>query len=207
MDRLAFTSAHDIDRTSLDFALEALANWDREADPIDRAMALVVLTMVNINEASTERWPDLEFNASRLTVSEVPDGLLEEAFAEAIRTLDENNGNVTPAWGDVNRLRRGEIDIAIGGGPDLLHAVYGAREVDGSLSAIAGDAYVLVVTWTADGQLISESIHQYGAATIRVDSPHYADQATLFANRQLKDTFFDEADLLANLQREYRPGE
>ncbi len=207
VDRLAFTSDHDVDRSTLDFALDTLAEWDREADPADRATALVILTMVNINDASTDRWPDLEFNASRLTVSEVPDDLLERAFAEAIGTLDEYNGNVSPAWGDINRLRRGDVDIPIGGGPDLLHAVYGAPEVDGSLSGIAGDAYVLIVTWTADGELISESIHQYGAATIREDSPHYADQATLFAERRLKDTFFEEADLLANLERAYRPGE
>lgn len=207
LDPATFNNAYGLERIDVDDALDALAAWDREADPIDRATALVVHTLVNINDASRDQWPDLEINPSRLTVSNVPGDLLEQAFAEAIATLVQNYGTPTPPWGEVNRLRRGDVDVALGGGPDLLHAVYGAEEVDGSLSGIAGDAYVLVVTWTADGELISESIHQYGAATIRDDSPHYSDQALLFANRELKDTFFDEAELLENLESEYRPGE
>jgi len=35
----------------------------------------------------------------------------------------------------------------------------------------------------------------------------YADQSPLFARRQLKPVWFDEAEIRANLEREYRPGE
>ena len=67
--------------------------------------------------------------------------------------------------------------------------------------------YILMVIWDNDGNVNSRSVHQFGAATIREDSPHYADQATLMAARTLKPVWFDEADIRANLEREYVPGE
>jgi penicillin amidase/acyl-homoserine-lactone acylase len=53
----------------------------------------------------------------------------------------------------------------------------------------------------------SRSIHQYGSATLDESSAHYADQAPLYANRQLKPVWLDEAEIRAHLEREYRPGE
>jgi hypothetical protein len=36
----------------------------------------------------------------------------------------------------------------------------------------------------------SRSIHQYGAATIRRGSPHYADQSPLFVREEFKEVAF-----------------
>jgi penicillin amidase/acyl-homoserine-lactone acylase len=78
---------------------------------------------------------------------------------------------------------------------------------DGHLLGQQGDSYVLLVTWDAEGQVHSRSIHQYGSATLDESSPHYADQAPLYANRQLKPVWLDEVEIRAHLEREYRPGE
>ena len=55
--------------------------------------------------------------------------------------------------------------------------------------------------------MLSRSVHQYGSATIRKKSPHYSDQTSLFANRQLKDVWFKKEDILNNLESRYKPGE
>jgi len=66
---------------------------------------------------------------------------------------------------------------------------------------------VMLVWWDAEGQVRSYSIHQYGSATLDETSPHYADQAPLFARHETKPVWLDEAEIRANLERAYCPGE
>jgi acyl-homoserine lactone acylase PvdQ len=77
---------------------------------------------------------------------------------------------------------------------------------NGEVYGRAGDCLVLLATWDKDGNVHSRSIHQYGSATSRPDSPHYADQVPLFVKRETKPVWMDEEDIRANLEREYRPG-
>ena len=181
-------------------AVAAVAAWDREADPDDPASALMVGTLAELLDAGAD------VNASQLGVGEVGDEELRTAFTAAVATLTEHFGRVDPPWAEVNRLVRGDLDIGLGGGPDLLHAVYG-DQIDGRFEGIAGDAYVLLVAFGPDGTITSHSIHQFGSDTLGEGSAHYADQAPLFASRRFKPVWFTEADILANLEREYRPGE
>ena len=48
--------------------------------------------------------------------------------------------------------------------------------------------------------MISESIHQFGSATMNSYSKHYDDQMSLFANEQLKNTYHSADDLKNNLE-------
>ncbi len=92
------------------------------------------------------------------------------------------------------------------GGPDILHAVYGGKLINGTVAGRAGDCYLLMVAFDSNG-VTSRSIHQYGSATLDEKSPHFADQSPLFVERRTKPVWMDEADIRANLEREYRPGE
>jgi acyl-homoserine-lactone acylase len=111
------------------------------------------------------------------------------------------------AWGEVNRLRRGPVDAPLGGAPDTLRAVYGRDAGDGRLQGVAGDSYILLVEWDREGRVASRSVNPYGSAVRDPRSPHYADQAPLFARQQLRPVWFDEPEIRAHLEREYRPGE
>ena len=185
----------------LDGALDLLASWDREADPDDPATGLVIMLLAQLLEV------DVDFDPSQMgSALEVGDTELEAAMRAAVARLEESRGSIAPKWSEVNRLVRGDLDIGIGGGPDLLHAVYGDLE-DGRFEGIAGDAYVLIVTFHSDGSVTSEAVHQFGSAVHDGASPHFADQAALFAERRLRPVWFNEADILANLESEYRPGE
>jgi len=64
----------------------------------------------------------------------------------------------------------------------------------------------LLVTWDSAGAVRSRSIHQFGSATLDENSPHYADQAQMFATHRLKPVWLDEAEIRGHLEREYRPG-
>jgi penicillin amidase/acyl-homoserine-lactone acylase len=117
-------------------------------------------------------------------------------------------GRIDPLWGDLNRHIRGDINIPIGGGPDTLRAIYGmGLEDDGFLTNVAGDGLYYQVSWETDGQLKVQGTHQFGSATLDVDSPHFGDQAQNYANEILHDPLFDDALRQTKLERRYRPGE
>jgi acyl-homoserine lactone acylase PvdQ len=85
--------------------------------------------------------------------------------------------------------------------------VRGELQPDGRTRANYGDGYFMFVEWDAAGNLRTESIHQYGAASTDTASPHYADQAPLFAREEMKPVWMDEATIRENLARAYRPGD
>lgn len=182
-------------------AVALLANWDREADPTDPATGLVIMLLAELLDA------EVEFDPSQMGEPlEVSDDELAAALGAAVEALQEGVGAIDADWSEVNRLVRGDTDLGTGGGPDLLHAVYGEIR-DGRFEGIAGDAYVLIVVFHPDGSVTSQGVHQFGSAVLDADSPHYADQAPLFVGRQLRTVWFEESDVLANLESEYRPGE
>jgi acyl-homoserine-lactone acylase len=106
--------------------------------------------------------------------------------------------------GEVQRLRRGTVDLALGGAPDVLNATY-TKRAGGRLVGTQGDSLVLIVDFLPGGAQ-SESVQPYGASS-RPSSPHYADQAPLFVAHRLKPTLRASEDLAQHTERSYHPGE
>jgi acyl-homoserine-lactone acylase len=184
---------------------EVLASWDLTADVDTAGTALMVLTIAALFEDDR-----VTFDPARLgdveVADEVPDDVLLDAYRAAVAWLVDAHGRVDVPWGEVNRLRRGEVDLPLSGAPDVLRAIYGQRSGDGELTGIAGDAYVAVVTFDADGVVHSRAVHQFGSATLDEDSPHYADQSPLFASEQLRDVPFTDEELAAAAVVSYPAG-
>ncbi len=172
-------------------AWEVIKGWDFMTNRENTGTAIAVLTMEPVVRAMMFDNP-------------VPD--LMKLFYEKAHLLKNTFGTIAVPWEQVNRLVRGDVNLGMGGGPDILHCVYG-RWTGKYLEGEAGDCYVLMVTWDPDGTVRSRSIHQFGSATSRPDSPHYADQAPLFVARETKPVWLDEDELRTNLKEEYRPGE
>jgi acyl-homoserine-lactone acylase len=180
-------------------AVDLVRQWDLQMRPESPAATLMVFTVYFLREAQ------VGINASRLVGGTVDALELADAFQKAISFVKEKFGRLDVPWVQVNRLQRGNVDIGLGGGPDVLNAIYGNLQPDGRFKGFQGDSYMLLVRWDPQGKITSYSIHQYGSATLDSSSPHYADQSPLFAVRRLKPVWFDEADILAHLEREYRP--
>ncbi len=123
--------------------------------------------------------------------------------------LRHHFGSLEVSWGDINRLRRGDVDLGLSGGPDTLRAIYAGYELDNDnkLTAMAGDTLIYFVEWDSEGRMSSRSIHQFGSATLDKMSVHYDDQTVLFAEERLKPVLFDFEDLEPEIKRAYRPGE
>jgi len=135
----------------------------------------------------------------------IPDPI--QSLRDAVAHLKTHWGRLDVPWGEVNRLRRGDLDLPLGGGPDLLRAVYTRLpKDDGRLVAQGGDTMIYIADWAPDGSLKTESIHQFGSATLDENSPHYADQSPLYATQQFRQIPLDRDALEAEATRSYRPG-
>lgn len=177
---------------NLKTAQDILKEWDMSTDVANRGAALGVLMGQPVVMAQLMDKP-------------APKPI--DTLQDAIKSLNTHFGRLDPTWGEVNRFRRGTFDEAIDGGPDTLRAVYGEAQDDGTLTARAGDTFIMFVTWDAQGKLSSESVHQFGSATLDKTSPHYTDQSPLFVGMQTKPVWFEAADLAGNIAEDYRPGE
>jgi acyl-homoserine-lactone acylase len=175
--------------SDLSAAQALLKGWDRRTNIGSRAVALAVL--MHAEAAHSDSHPD------------VPP---IDALRHAIKTLKTHIGRIDPEWGQVNRFRRGKLDLALDGGPDIYRAVYGVAQQDGTLTATAGDTFIMFVTWDKTGALSSDSINQFGSATSDSHSPHYADQTPLFVDMKTKPVLFTQSQLAGNVEADYRPG-
>ena len=183
-------------------AYDLLASWDGQTNPENSGATVALLTFFYLLEAD-----GTDISVSNMTGGAFTAVSVQTSFSQAVDHLSEHFGSVEVPWQEVNRLVRGDADLGLGGAPDVLHAVYGEMGEDGRFHGVAGDSYILLVTWQPDGTVSSQSIHQYGSATLDEDSPHYADQAPIFVARELTPVWFTEEAILANLEQAYRPGE
>ncbi len=182
------------DDPSMAPAITVLKDWNGSAERGNRGAALAVT-----------------FGRYALGVllngDDAPIPVPKTALVKAAADLEAGFGRLDPEWGDVNRLIRGQLDLPIDGAPDTLRAVYSLSDVSkGPGEAIAGDTYIVVAEWLADGTRNLKTIHQFGAATLDQSSPHYADQASLFGEEQWKTPAMTLDGVLAEATRDYRPG-
>ncbi|MEQ9316415.1 MAG: penicillin acylase family protein, partial [Henriciella sp.] len=178
------------DEPELAAAARHLANWGYEMNADSEHAALGGLTV-------------LREITSQFTGEDPPEPA--QAFREAVDYLNAHYGRIDVEWGEINRLVRGETDLPVDGGPDTLRAIYPAEiRDDGKLHASAGDTWIALVEWDEEGEQTASVIHQFGSATLDETSPHYDDQAPLFATKKWRRALIDRADVEANATRTYR---
>ena len=130
-----------------------------------------------------------------------------EAFAWAVGETARRYGSYDVAWGAVHRVRRGTVDVPVGGCGGALgcfRVLNFARDPDGKLSANGGDGWILAVEFGDTPRAFSALA--YGESP-RPESPWFSDQAALFAKGELKPVAYDAKDVDAQVVVRYRPGE
>lgn len=174
-------------------ALAILGEWDDHTTKESRGAALAIRTGIlalgrQLNGDGAET-PD-------------PEAALKQAAGELMRDF----GRLDPPWSKTMRLERGDVDLAVDGGPDVLRAIYPGDVSAKVWEASGGDSYILYADWAPDGAETIKTIHQFGAATSRKNSPHYADQAPIFAAEEWKTPPMTLEGVLAEATADERPG-
>ncbi len=173
-------------------AIEHLRSWNHSTNKENRQAILAILTMRKISRSDKPKDHSPE--------------ALRKALTSSVDYLRKYHGSYDLPWGEVNRLIRGDVNLAIDGGPDILRAIYsfGLKENEPAYST-HGDTWMAIVEWDKAGQISAEVLHQFGSATKNQNSPHYSDQATLFVNKQWRQALIDLDDIRKNAERSYFP--
>jgi acyl-homoserine lactone acylase PvdQ len=187
-------------------ALALLEQWDHRADTA--SVAVTVLA----------RWGE--------QLDGVPEARQHQPAAQAaaldsaLASLKRDWGTWQVPWSKVNRLQRyDDVDpkagfqdanrsVAVPGVPGWLGAVFTMYTVPAdsqrSHYGVAGGTYVSAVELGPTVRAVA--VHVFGASD-NPASPHYFDQAPLFARGEMRPSWLDLDEIKAHLERAYRPGE
>lgn len=135
-----------------------------------------------------------------------PDSAMK-ALSMAVDTLINKYGDYKMAWGDLYRVRRGDVDVPVGGGSGTLgnfRVIYFDEDEDGKQHVVGGDGWVFAVEFGK--QIKAYSVLAYGQSN-NPESPHFDDQAEMFANNKMKKVAFSEKVIKKTILKKYKPGE
>ncbi len=130
-----------------------------------------------------------------------------ESFVWAVDEVKKRYGAIDVTWGDVHRVRRGNVDAPVGGcGNELgCFRIMGfTRDKDGKLAATSGDGWVFAVEFGDTPR--AYSVLAYGQSRLP-NSPWHSDQAEMFAKGEVKKVAFTEKDVAASAVLKFKPGE
>lgn len=199
-------------------AIGLLERWDNTAAPESKGATLFEVWWTEysgLRPPNRTPLPDEKRFAKVWTPADpfnTPRGLADpvraiESFNWAVAETVRRYGSFDVAWGDVHRVRRGNVDVPVGGCPGSLgcfRVLAFTRDTDGKLVATGGDGWVLAVEFGEVPRALS--VLAYGQSARR-ESPWFSDQAEMFAKGQLKRVAFTTADVDAQAVSRYRPGE
>lgn len=137
-----------------------------------------------------------------------------DLFQETLADLKQTYGSAEVPWGDIHVIGRGGKYFPLesgdfGGGKDKKNQTETVLDVATKETPKGSGKYV---AYNGSGFLMLSFLHQDGIESYSLvawgqsgdpDSPHYVDQSEkLYANRQMKPTWFKKEDLLQHVESE-----
>lgn len=192
-------------------ALDVLLAWDRSVRADSRGGVLFARWWDAYEETADSAVVYAEpWSSERPTETPrglgAPDAALE-AFASTVRALRAEGIALDAAWGDVHRVIRGRVDEPVSGCPATLgcfRVLSFSDNRDGRRAADRGDGWVLAVEFGDVPR--AYSVLAYGLSS-REDSPHFDDQAGMFARGEMKRVAFTAEEIDRAAIRRYHPGD
>jgi acyl-homoserine lactone acylase PvdQ len=200
-------------------AIEVLRKWDYRVSVDSVAMTLShfygMFYLAQGERPEGRRGVDL----FRYFSHESPRAERLRIFAKTVAQLEADFGQWATPWGEVNRYQRlnGDIQqkfdddapsipIGMASGRWGALASYGARRDDGTkrLYGRSGNSFVAVVEF---GDKVRAKSLLAGGQSGDPSSPHFDDQAEIYAKGQFKDVAYYREDVEKRAKRTYHPGE
>jgi acyl-homoserine-lactone acylase len=186
-------------------AIAELKAWDHVSAVDSHAMTLFMYWLLKTMFAPLDKRKEQWFKI--------------KAIEQVIDDFEREFGKRQVAWGEVNRLQRvnpatdeqfndGAHSLPIPGGPDWAGIIFAYGNMRGPAQkrsyGILGNTYVSVIKFGQKTE--ARSVLVFGQSA-DPKSPHYFDQASLYARKEFKPAWFTLPDIKANVRSVYRPGE
>ncbi len=192
-------------------AVAVLQRWDNTVSPDSRGSTLFDAWFRRYTAQARDSTFAEPWTPAKLTTT--PRGIGKPALAAdalrwAITDVTNRYGRSDITWGEVHRVRRGQVDVPVGGCSGLLgcfRVLTYTQSADGKQVASSGDGWILGVEFTPRGPR-AVSVLAYGQSPDPT-SPYHDDQAAMFARGATKVVRFTERDIQRATLRDYRPGQ
>ncbi|HBL14009.1 MAG TPA: acylase [Cyanobacteria bacterium UBA11162] len=181
-------------------AVDVLAAWDRQANDDSRGAVLFGIwarLMPQTNWFATRWNPNLPLTTPRGLADPASAVKVLEAAATTVKLL---YGRLDVPWGEVVRLRYGNVDLPASGGPGFLGIFRVIDIVPSSgnrFQSIAGDSYIAAIEFS--NPIKARVLNIYGNAT-QPDSVHIGDQLALYTRNQLRSVWRTRKKIEDNLE-------
>lgn len=192
-----------------------LRRWDRNWAADSTAMTLANYWGDELESAVRARMPAHANVFAEMRASS--DAVRLSALGRAVDRMTSDWGSWQVPWGEVNRYQRTspaivqQFDDAKPSLPVVFAsarwgslASFGARQYPGTRRwyGTSGNSFVAVVEF---GPKVRAMAVSSGGASGRAGSPHFNDQAELYASGKLREVYFYQSDLAGHIERSYRP--
>jgi acyl-homoserine-lactone acylase len=207
-----------VDGVALDEAADVLRDWDNTVARDSKGGLLFVTFWQNYGRRAERPyatpWDERRPAATPSGIGE-PD-TVRHVMAATVKDMKQKHGRLAVPWGSVHRLRRGQVDVPVGGLRSEFTGFRGARlgdfgtfriisyeeDHDSKFVARGGDSFVMAVEFTSPPT--AYTIVAYSQSE-DPGSPHHSDQSVLFAEEKWKRSWFTEDDIARHLERSYHP--
>ena len=177
-------------------AITLLQSWDRQTNVENTIAPLFFIAFEFLDDIVVGK----EMKTRGGTIAEAD---CAKAITLAKEKLLNDYGSLEISLGDIQRHIRGDVNLPLGGGPDVLAAMYWKDMEDGHYKGIAGESYIMLAQFDSAGTTL-ETINAYGSSA-EPGSPHYTDQMELYVRRKLKPMSLDIDKAFAEADTIYRP--
>jgi acyl-homoserine-lactone acylase len=182
-------------------AADVLQAWDRKADANSKGAVLFA--------AWARTMPTKNLYANPWTANSpltTPNGIADpEAAVKVLETVATTvkllYGSLDVQWGDIARLRYGDVQLPASGGPGQF-GIFRVIDLaplaaDGGFQSVAGDSYIAAIEFS--NPIRAKVLNVYGNAT-QPGSPHIGDQLPLYARNEMRTAWRTRKEIEAHLE-------
>lgn len=176
--------------------IQTIKSWDKRFNGESTNATLVLKTMYNIYYGNADE--------NKLAIDK---DYRMEYFAKCLEkakdTLNHYFGSYKIPLTKFQVHQRGNIELGVSGGPDVLNAAYADKYKDGKMKIWVGDSFLQLVKYK-NGKVEIESVNAYGASN-KENSPHYTDQMKMYVNKELKYRTLQKEYWYSHAEKIYHP--